>query len=163
MSLPKPYGFYIANRSIMGAEEIEPGGEYEGGETSDVKVQVTGDVAYTGTSPTDPTGKLYLKVLLTGNTYGGWYDTNVSVEFRARENTPENGLYSDGYLLPMRLVFKLSNSEPSCALYGGNIDYEPVDHITYGTDLVLEAKEWWPYAKDSPAVPVWNSATGAKL
>ena len=35
------------------------------------------------------------------------------------------------------------------------------------TQLVTPPKlivtEWWPYAKGSPAVPVWNSATGAKL
>lgn len=44
---------------------------------------------------------------------------------------------------------------------------EPVDFMTSvtesGTDFVVQATKWWPYAKDSPAVPVWDVDTGLKL
>lgn len=56
-------------------------------------------------------------------------------------------------------VIQLSDSNCSCPFYfssAGSTDQT-------GSDFIHQAYEWWPYAKNSPAVPVWGDTTGLKL
>jgi hypothetical protein len=64
--------------------------------------------------------------------------------------------YFTGYVATdATYTMKLSTGDLSCKLtsteaaLAGNLDHEAV--------------EWWPSAKNNPAAPVWNTATGAKL
>ena len=86
-------------------------------------------------------------------TLTGWYgfdglDT-VSATFL-------NPLHCGNYV--MRLA---NDTDVSCKLYTEMW----IGEDSAGTvgNLIHKVTEWWPYAKDSPAVPVWNSATGEKL
>jgi hypothetical protein len=58
---------------------------------------------------------------------------------------------------------ELSTSTLSCPLYAGNRGYAAFDGITHSGGINLVVTKWWPYAKDSPAVPVWDADTGLKL
>jgi len=58
---------------------------------------------------------------------------------------------------------ELSTSTLSCPLYAGNRGYPAFDGITHSGGINLVVTKWWPYAKDSPAVPVWDADTGLKL
>lgn len=59
-------------------------------------------------------------------------------------------------------VIRLSSGDISCPIYG--IVEFPEDIESFGgSDFIHEAQEWWPYAKGSPATPVWNFETGLKL
>jgi hypothetical protein len=74
-----------------------------------------------------------------------------------------------GPMLPaeINVTLKLSDGvELSAPLFFDSgtesISFDP-DYIKTGYDFVIEAVEWFPYAKDSPASPVWDAATGEKL
>lgn len=58
---------------------------------------------------------------------------------------------------------ELSTSTLSCPLYAGGGGYPAFDGITHSGGINLVVTKWWPYAKDSPAVPVWDADTGLKL
>lgn len=112
------------------------------------KVAWTGD----GNSPFDSTSKLYLGVrfyayefdlfdsatcstLLGDRPYSFSCDKSTSLYFKIR--------LAGGVLL-------------SCPLYAASSNIS-------GSDWIIAATEWWPYAKGSPPTPVWDSETGAKL
>lgn len=61
------------------------------------------------------------------------------------------------------LKLKLSGTDNyiTAAIYG-NTDSGWGTNTPTSTDWIFEATEWWPYAKDSPAVPVWDTGTGLK-
>lgn len=52
-------------------------------------------------------------------------------------------------------TMRLNSGDVSCQLNSTNADLIG--------EIVHEATEWFPYAKDNPAVPVWDFETGAKL
>jgi hypothetical protein len=61
----------------------------------------------------------------------------------------------------VRYVIKLSNNiEVSCPIYY-LLGPDELVHVSY--NFIHEATEWWPYAKNSPATPVWESETGIKI
>ena len=64
------------------------------------------------------------------------------------------------YAAPIcQYILRLESGDATCQVYfatGGSSEES-------GTDFVHEAKLWWPYAKEAPPVPVWNSGTGARL
>jgi hypothetical protein len=52
----------------------------------------------------------------------------------------------------------------SCPLYWFmSFDPSTGASIFSATNFRLKATKWWPYAKDSPAVPVWDTNTGLKI
>jgi hypothetical protein len=124
-------------------------------------------VAYTGTSPTDPAGNLYLRL---------GFQTKVFSDDQFCGLIIDSGNKLVGYKggsTALTLSLKLSGGQMvTCPLYAYVPDYQSNSNFVVITNtltlssevgFVVEATEWWPYAKDSPAVPVWNSATGAKL
>lgn len=142
-----------------------------------IDVNVSNEVAFVGaSSPFDPNARLFLKVKAGGDFYlWGYLDGSFRPANCVAISTWPSGInYAVGaYNFPpaseitQRLVFKLKDSAPSCPFYGTAIvgyPYSYLDGTIQGTeDFVIEAKEWWPYAKDSPPVPIWNTTNGAKL
>lgn len=142
----KTYGFY----KTPAVSPDENDGYYI---TSSVSVRVFGEVAFTGAdSPFDPGAKLYLKVRANAEfASDGWI---VDSDTLSNEAFSIGTASTIGSEITPRLVFKLSNSQPSCKLYGSG------EIASGGTDLVLEAKEWWPYANPITGLPVWDTTTG---
>ena len=136
---PAPSGFY----------KITTTDSYSGGSSvtaSNAWVVFTGEVAYVGDSPTSPTAEIYVGLKMYVD--AGFNGINTSISYFS--GTPA---YDTGG----KFVLGLAGGETvSCKLYSPDT-YDSV------SDFVLQAQEWWPSAKDSPAVPVWNTATGATL
>jgi len=62
----------------------------------------------------------------------------------------------------VQYVIRLSSGDVSCPVfvyYGDDTTYP----YEYGEDFIHEAQYWWPYAKGSPAAPVWDADSGALL
>ena len=57
------------------------------------------------------------------------------------------------------LVLKLGGADEVTAKIYASSESDVIS----AEDFVFEPTTWWPYAKDSPAVPVWNTLTGEKL
>lgn len=109
-----------------------------------VVVDFSGEVAYVGDNPLSPTSELYLGVRFAVE---GWAELGLLMN-----------LYSYSpfdYDTGVRFVIRLANGvSVSCKIYS------ELGDIT-GTDIVLEAKKWWPYA--GPNGPIWEADTGLKL
>lgn len=122
----------------------------------DVECIFTGRVAYLntagGTGPFDTDAELYPE--MSFKVYGvfdylGVHDIILST-------VPEDVSYSDAGI---DFTIRLAGGDVSCDLYS----FVPSlpQTVTYsGSDWVLEAKQWWPYAHRN-GNPVWNSGTGA--
>lgn len=106
-----------------------------------VIVQFSGEIAWVGDSLYHPDTQFFLGMRVDGVFFSG---------FGSFTSSNDIGAGSSG-----RYVMRLSSGDLSCPL-------ESSPAIAVG-DIVHEAVEWWPYAKGSPATPVWNTATGAKL
>lgn len=66
-----------------------------------------------------------------------------------------------GTELSIKYKIELTSGEwLECPLYS---DPGPDEVELSSSDFIHSVVEWWPYAKGSPATPVWNSLTGAKL
>jgi hypothetical protein len=134
---PTSYGFYEV-WDYDGEVTYKPVGAY-------VEPQYE-EVYYTGESPLDPNGELY--VLIEFALYIEAEGPLELIRTYKIEGTDSQW--------PSDFVIQLSNSTLTIPLWG--------EFVSYGsTDFVLTAKEWWPYAKDDPATPVWNTNTGEKL
>jgi len=108
-----------------------------------LRVDFTGEVAYVGDNPLDPAAEIYLGVEMNGSMSGNGVRTKID-----GYNTDDTGA---------NFVLGLAGGDSvSCKLYSGDTH----DSVS---DFVLQAQTWWPYAKGSPAEPVWDSGTGAKL
>jgi hypothetical protein len=57
------------------------------------------------------------------------------------------------------LVLSMVSGEITVPLYVTSSFFDTIDEIE-SDDFTVEATEWWPYAKGSPAEPVWDSETG---
>ena len=111
------------------------------GITKELWLIFSGEIAWVGgEGPFDPAAALYLGVYFEVNGSGSDFST----------------LVGSGYLLDESLALELSSGTVTCPLYGN-------EGSGSGTDFTCTVKEWWPYAKDSPAVPVWDADTGLKL
>jgi len=120
--------------------------ENSGGEEwTEAAVAMSGVVVWTGAdSPLDPAATLYLgiEMVLTSDAH--------DVEFGSFNRTAS-------VLTSVNFKLKLSDgSTPSCPLYNTGAAF------TSGTDFVLEAKKWWPYATTT-GDPAWDTATGLPI
>jgi hypothetical protein len=118
-------------------------------------------VAVVKANPTDglyaSTNKFYLEIEMY------WYDYAPVLNFFGGTNI-YNGVDGSGdwssYSIEIcNYVLRLSTGDATCPVYFptlGTLDQT-------GTDFIHEAQVWWPYAKNNPAVPVWDSATGLPL
>ena len=121
----------------------------------DLDVSFSGLVAYTGTTPLDTGGRIFIGM-------------RFAVRGIDRFEVPRFILHTNPSVLTspvdseLKFTLRLHDStEISCPLFRPDDDSYLTS--TSGEDWVLEARSWWPYAKDSPALPVWNTETGAKL
>lgn len=107
-----------------------------------MQVQFSGEVAWVGESLYHEDTKLYLGMRVDGqNSYNNSVFSSWNPAFTS---------------IPSRYIMRLSTGDISCPLNSDNIS-------NYSGDIVHEAIEWFPYAKEVPSVPKWNSATGARL
>jgi hypothetical protein len=110
---------------------------------TNVSVVFTGDVTWLGDDFFAPATEFYLGVVLNVLAYGTPHASTLIGD----------ATYDTG----AKFVLGLADGHSvSCAMYS----------VRYGvaaTDWLLQAQEWWPYAKSSPAIPVWDSGTGVKL
>ncbi len=122
-----------------------------------------GDVAFTS-----PNGKIFHP---EAKFYLGLYFT-MSIGFGSvfpifgGSNQAEVIGNTGSVIQPCSYVLRLTSGDVSCPLYFGSYGVDdPSDLLSNmtGYDFIHEATEWFPYAKDSPAVPVWNADTGLKL
>lgn len=107
-----------------------------------MQVQFSGEVAWVGESLYHADTKLYLGMRVDGqnsynnSVFSSWNTTLTSI--------------------PSQYIIRLSSGDISCPLNADNIS-------NYSGDIVHEAIEWWPYAKnENPTAPVWDVGTGLK-
>ena len=107
-------------------------------------------------NPLSSGNRLYLGVIFSADAQFGPY---VKISAQA-DSGSFNGSPSE--MLDGNLILKLSGvgNEISCPIYGA---MEPGLMSITSTDWIFEATEWFPYAKNSPPVPVWDTATGLPL
>lgn len=102
------------------------------------------------------TNKFYLEIEMY------WFDYGV-IPFGASTNIYNSqggfGDFSSRAINICNYILRLQTGDATCPVY---FDALGSSNET-GTDFIHEPQEWFPYAKDNPAVPVWDSATGAKL
>lgn len=101
-----------------------------------------------------PTNKFYLQIEMYWSDYG-------VVPFGGSTNIYNGGFgdFSAYAVLISNYILRLASGDVTCPVYfaaSGSTNET-------GTDFIHEAQEWFPYAKDDPAVPVWDFETGAKL
>jgi len=102
------------------------------------------------------TNKFYLEIEMY------WYDYGI-VPFGGSTNiyNSEGGFGDFSYraVLISNYILRLATGDATCPVYFDA--YGSTDETGY--DFIHEPQVWWPYAKGSPAIRVWNTATGAKL
>jgi hypothetical protein len=123
------------------------------------KVKRGDSVAVVKLDPADglfaATNKFYLEIEMS------WADYGV-VPFFGGTNTDDDGYGNDwsAYAEPIcQYILRLESGDATCQVYFA----APGSTEWSGTHFIHEAKLWWPYAKEAPPVPVWNSGTGARL
>lgn len=111
----------------------------------------------------DPTDELYAvtnKFYLEIEMY--WFDYGV-LPFGGSTNIYDSqggfGDFSSRAVLICNYILRLQTGDATCPVY---FDALGSTNET-GTDFIQEPQEWFPYAKNNPAVPVWDFETGAKL
>jgi hypothetical protein len=117
-------------------------------------------VAVVKLDPTDglyaATNKFYLEIEMY------WFDYGV-LPFGGSTNIYNSqggfGDFSSRAVLICNYILRLQTGDATCPVY---FDALGSTNET-GTDFIQEPQEWFPYAKDNPAVPVWDFETGAKL
>jgi len=91
-----------------------------------------------------------------------WFDYGV-VPFGGSTNIYNSqggfGDFSSRAVLISNYILRLATGDATCPVY---FDALGSTNET-GTDFIHEPQVWWPYAKDNPAVAVWDSATGLPL
>jgi hypothetical protein len=127
---------------------------------SQLRLEIYPEVAWVDENasgnPYDPANKLYLKLRF------GVLGTASPYDIVALDTMPDSGFRS--YVYATDLVFELADSSPTAKIYFyEEYDGEEAASFASASPFTLTAQEWWPYAKGSPAEPVWDSETGVKL
>lgn len=119
-------------------------------------VRFTGNVVVLTQNEDDalsaPTNKYFPEIELFVEDAGG-VDYGV---FQASTNL--SSLDGSGAAL-CNYVMRLESGDVECPVYLYN-DELATYPFSYGEDFIHEAVEWFPYAKNNPAVPVWDDETG---
>lgn len=121
-------------------------------------------VAYTGSSPIDPAGNLYLRLGFETKVLGNDNISNLFISSNERTGFKEVST-------TLTLSLKLSGGQMlSCPLFAYIENYQSqpngivvTNTLTFSDEVgfVVEATEWWPYAESGGAV--WDEDTGLKL
>ena len=126
----------------------------------DVECILTGRVAYVntagGTGPFASDAELYLE--MSFKVFGVFdYLATTGTILSTKDETVGSDVWSD---VGFDFSFLFSSSTTvSCDLYS------PIPNLTQtvsysGTDWVIEAQEWWPYAKPDGLGDQWDAANG---
>jgi hypothetical protein len=103
-----------------------------------------------------PTNQFFLEIEMY------WFDYGF-VPFGGSTNIYNSqggfGNFSSRAVLISNYILRLATGDATCPVY---FDALGSTNET-GTDFIHEPQVWWPYAKDNPAVPVWDTDNGAKL
>lgn len=103
-----------------------------------------------------PTNQFFLEIEMY------WFDYGI-VPFGGSTNIYNSqggfGDFSSRAVLISNYILRLATGDATCPVY---FDALGSTNET-GTDFIHEPQVWWPYAKNNPAVPVWDSATGLPL
>jgi hypothetical protein len=103
-----------------------------------------------------PTNQFFLEIEMY------WFDYGI-VPFGGSTNIYNSqggaGDFSSRAVLISNYILRLATGDATCPVY-----FDALGSINEtGTDFIHEPQVWWPYAKDNPAVPVWDTDNGAKL
>lgn len=145
-SVPSNYCFYKESFDFPG-----------GTDPVEVCVNFSGEVAWVDAdgsgNPFSPGNELYVGVRFDLDSFDFPSQvSSLSIDPSGRPDFLEE-------LTSIRFGLELAGSVILyCALY-----VEDFSEIITGSDFILSAKEWWPYAKGSPATDVWNTLTGIKI
>jgi len=140
------YGFGYTGLSFDSGEG--PSSGYTNFECTFYNTAVYKDIDGSG-NPFSPSNEIYLGVeaVLTA-----FVDPEGTFDLFHSRSWDTGGGYDEVF----NLRLELKDSEVIIPMFSREI---PDSY----SDLILTATEWWPYAKDSPAVPVWDADTGLKL
>jgi hypothetical protein len=133
---PTSYGFYETRTSAPDPTTYWP---------IAVIVEFFEEVYFTGESPFDPDGELYVKV-----EFQLWAEAGGSPLQRIRSFI----LLEEDTQCDFNFVIQLSDSTVTMPLYS------EIAEFLDGTDFVLSAKEWWPYNRLAEPREIWDAATG---
>jgi hypothetical protein len=98
------------------------------------------------------TNKFYLEIEMLWTDY-------YPVQYFGGTNI-HDGYDWSAYAKPIcQYILRLESGDATCQVYFAADAWSEES----GLDFIHEATEWWPYAKDSPAVAVWDAGTGALL
>jgi hypothetical protein len=103
-----------------------------------------------------PTNQFFLEIEMY------WYDYGV-VPFGGGTNiyNSEGGFgdFSSRAINICNYILRLETGDATCPVY-----FDALGSTNeWGSDFIHEPQVWWPYAKNNPAVAVWNINNGAKL
>lgn len=130
---------------------------------SECYLNFTGQVAWVDVSgsgnPADPANRIFI-----GMTFAQGGDP-VVVSTRATELPAVYPAEASPSLTGSLFELELSEGVVvSCPLYWYPVFAAAGGQVLYSaTNYRIKATEWWPYAKGSPATPVWDSSDGTKL
>lgn len=120
-----------------------------------VSVDFTGEIAYV-TDPADPHLLSPLTQFYIGVIFDAFdYESLLPAGYSSLYSVPHTPIQTSTYTI------RLQTGDITCVIYGDALGFTDYAALSYG--VIQTATEWFPYAKNSPAVPVWNSATGARL
>jgi len=131
---PPPGGLY----TVTVFSESDDGVSYH--TPAVVVVSFTGEVAYIGDNMMDPTTQFYIGLGM-----------EVTGLFGGISTLSNYSPYDTG----VNFVLGLAGDSVSCKIFSEFAGYS-------GSDFVLTAKEWWPYAK-ADGFPAWSATSGAPL
>jgi hypothetical protein len=147
-----------------------PTGEHEptlGGISAYLFLEFPGQVAWVDLdesgNPFSPGNKLFVAISfrLTSSVDFPGYLPDSEIFITSLSETDYHGEYET---TDKTLSIVLASGTVSCPLYVLPLgDYGDITTSYTLANVVITATKWWPYAKNSPAEPVWNAATGAEL
>lgn len=148
-NLSVPPNFYTFASAYPGGEDVEVDPPYYS--QAAVQLEFSGKVAFAAADdPFHPDAKLYVGLYFRAD--GGDSLVNIrSLLYRIPDSE------YNGVVTPLSLKLELSNEQTvSCPLYHSGY-YE-----IGGTDFVITAKKWWPFAHPNGS-PFWNRFDGTLL
>lgn len=140
------YGFGYSGFSFEGEDEPSAGGTHF--YFSFYNTAVYKDIDGSG-NPFSPSNEIYLGVEASLTAF---IDPEGNFDVFHSRSWETGGGYEEVF----NLKLELKDSELLIPMVSR-------DRPDSASDLVLTATEWWPYAKDSPPTPVWDTDTGLKI
>lgn len=144
------FSHYIVTFSPVGSYRLDEASD-SGFGNGELGLFFNGEVAFVGSDNLlSPDASLYL---------GATFEMGDSASILVRSDAP-SGFIDSG----LKLQMVMASGTVECKLYFEQYTYGSSNpYLASGNNFVITATEWWPYAKNTPPEPVWNTATGEKL